>query len=175
VSDRSSCYCILDQQARFTAKGSCVYAEAYRQQFGARARAVIALEAGTHSRWMSALLRDAARVIVANPRRLRLLTQSDKKNDPQDARTLARDGVGPSRPAFAGRHRSQERNGSEPGAGADLLVEARTKLINGVRCLVKSVGARCGCASGQFTKQADLHLPEETASGWAVVGNHRRV
>ena len=64
--------------------------EGFRQQFGGMAPALIALEAGTHSRWMSALLRECGHeVIVANPRRLRLLTESDKKNDPQDARTLA--------------------------------------------------------------------------------------
>jgi transposase len=125
---------------------------------------VIALEAGTHSRWMSALLRECGHeVIVADPRRLRLLTTSDKKNDPQDARTLAQ--MAWAKPALLApvRHRSADAQRDLNLVRArDLLVEARTKLINGVRCLVKGFGARVPkCASMQFSQQAHLHLPEE--------------
>jgi transposase len=125
---------------------------------------VIALEAGTHSRWMSALLRECGHeVIVANPRRLRLLTTSDKKNDPEDARTLAE--MAWAKPALLSpvRHRSAEAQRDLNLVRArDLIVEARTKLINGVRCLVKGFGARVPkCPSGRFTKHAHLHLPEE--------------
>lgn len=164
-SDRTSCYCMLDHSGEVSGEGKLGSTpEAYRQQFGGRAPAVIALEAGTHSRWMSALLRECGHeVIVANPRRLRLLTTSDKKNDPQDARTLAE--MAWAKPALLApvRHRSAEAQRDLNLVRArDLLVEARTKLINGVRCLVKGVGARVPkCASGQFTKHADLHLPAE--------------
>jgi transposase len=128
------------------------------------AQAVIALEAGTHSRWMSALLRECGHeVIVADPRRLRLLTTSDKKNDPQDARTLAQ--MAWAKPALLApvRHRSAETQRDLNLVRArDLLVEARTKLINGVRCLVKGLGARVPkCASMQFSQQAHLHMPEQ--------------
>jgi transposase len=121
VSDRTSCYCILDQTGEVSNEGKLQSTpEAYRQQFGGMGRAVIALEAGTHSRWMSALLIECGHeVIVANPRRLRLLTTSDKKNDPQDARTLAE--MAWAKPALLSpvRHRSAEaQTRSEPGAGA---------------------------------------------------------
>jgi transposase len=165
VSDRTSCYCILDHGGEICSEGKLRSTpEAYREQFAGRAPAVIALEAGTHSRWMSALLRECGHeVIVANPRRLRLLTTSDKKNDPQDARTLAE--MAWAKPALLSpvRHRSAEAQRDLNLVRArDLIVEARTKLINGVRCLVKGFGARVPkCASGQFTKHADLHLPEE--------------
>src|SRR5216684_2004603 len=91
VSDRTSCYCIVDHEGEICSEGKLRSTpEAYRQQFGGMAPAAIALEAGTHSRWMSALLRECGHeVIVANPGRLRLLTTSDNKNDPRDARTLA--------------------------------------------------------------------------------------
>jgi len=54
--------------------------------------------------------------------------------------------------------------GSEPGAGRGICWwEARTKLINGVRCLVKKRG-RAGAGLRQRAvspKQADLHLPRK--------------
>jgi transposase len=165
VSDRSSCYCILNAAGEVSSEGKMASTpEAYREQFQGRARAVIALEAGTHSRWMSALLKECGHdVIVANPRRLRLLTTSDKKNDPQDARTLAE--MAWAKPALLApvRHRSAEAQRDLNLIRArDLLVEARTKLINGVRCLVKGLGARVPkCASVQFTQQAHLHICDE--------------
>lgn len=165
VSDRTSCYCILDQRGEISSEGKVRSTpEAYQQQFGGMARAVIALEAGTHSRWMSAQLRECGHeVIVANPHRLRLLTTSDKKNDAQDARTLAE--MAWAKPALLApvRHRSLEAQRDLNLVRArDLLVEARTKLINGVRCLVKGFGARVPkCASVQFAQQAHLHMPEE--------------
>ena len=165
VSDRSSYYCVLDREGQISGEGKLGSTpQAYRQQFGGMAPAVIALEAGTHSRWMSALLRECGHeVIVANPRRLRLLTTSDKKNDPQDARTLAE--MAWAKPALLSpvRHRSTEAQRDLNLVRArDLLVEARTKLINGVRCLVKGCGARVPkCGSGRFSQQAHQHLPEE--------------
>ena len=51
VSDRSSCYCILDGSGQISAEGKVRSTpEAFRQQFGGMAPALIALEAGTHSR-----------------------------------------------------------------------------------------------------------------------------
>ena len=60
-----------------------------RVQFEGKARMRIALEAGTHSAWISRLLGELGHeVIVANPRKVRLISGSDSKNDPADARTL---------------------------------------------------------------------------------------
>ncbi len=43
----------------------------------------IALKAGTHSAWISRLLASLGyEVIVANPRNLRMISESDSKNDP---------------------------------------------------------------------------------------------
>src|SRR5437588_266081 len=165
VSDRSSCYHILNQAGEASSEGKVKSTpESYRQQFAGMAPAVIALEAGTHSGWMSALLKHCGHeVIVANPRRLRLLTTSTKKSDPQDARTLAEMAWAKPELLQPVRHRSAEAQRDLNLVRArDLLVEARTKFINGVRCLVKGFGARVPkCASGQFTQQAHLHLPEE--------------
>ena len=51
----------------------------------------IVIECGTHSPWVSRLLQELGHeVIVANPRRLRLISESDRKNDKADARLLAK-------------------------------------------------------------------------------------
>jgi transposase len=164
VGDRSSFYCLLDERGEIAAEGQFRSTkEGLRQQFGAMQPALIALEAGGHSRWMSELLGELGHeVIVANPHRLRLLTESDRKNDKQDARTLAE--VAFARPALLApiQHRSAEAQADLNIIRArDLLVEARTKLINGVRSLVKGVAGRIPrCASERFTTMANTHLPD---------------
>ena len=119
---------------------------------------------------MSALLRECGHeVVVANPRRLRLLTESDKKNDPQDARTLAE--MAWAKPALLApiQHRSAAAQADLNLVRArDLLVEARTKLIDGVRCLVKGTGARVRkCPSGQFTSRAHEQMPNQVRAAAA--------
>lgn len=48
------------------------------------------MEVRTHSPWVSRLLsRVGHGVIVANPRQLRLITESSRKDDRVDAQTLA--------------------------------------------------------------------------------------
>ena len=56
-----------------------------------RVAARVVMEAGTHSPWVSRLLEGLGhRVIVANARKVRLIYESDRKNDKIDARMLAR-------------------------------------------------------------------------------------
>ena len=53
----------------------------------------VILEVGTHSPWVSRALRERGfSVVVANPRRVRLIAQSHRKNDKVDAEFLARIG-----------------------------------------------------------------------------------
>ena len=57
--------------------------------FPASRRMRIALETGTHSNWVRTHLEALGHeVIVANARELRLITGSDRKSDPEDARKL---------------------------------------------------------------------------------------
>lgn len=102
------------------------------------------LEVGAHSPWISRLLADAGHeVIVANPRKLRLIYQSDRKSDQADAEYLAR--VGRLDPALLApiEHRSEEVQADLAVIRSrDALVEARTALINQVRSSVKALGGR---------------------------------
>jgi transposase len=102
-------------------------------------------------------------VIVANPRKLRLIYQNDSKSDRVDAEYLAR--VGRLDPALLAplTHRGAETQ-------ADLalvrsrnaLVRARTRLISHARGTCKSLGSRLpACASDVFARKAGSHVPEE--------------
>lgn len=145
LGDKTSWYCVLDQQGEVVKEGSVATTrKAMAQAFGSMPPSRIALEVGTHSPWLSRLLSSLGHeVIVANPRQLQLITQSSRKDDKVDARTLARLArVDPEllRPI---RHRGEK-------AQMDLtqirvraaLVETRTSLVNTLRGLAKSMGER---------------------------------
>ena len=69
--------------------------EAYERRFGGDAvRGRVVLEVGAHSPWSSRLLVSLGHeVIVANPRRVRLIAAGERKTDRVDAETLARLGL----------------------------------------------------------------------------------
>ena len=91
------------------------------QVFATMKRCRVAIEVGTHSPWVSRLLKSFGHeVIVANARQVQLISESSRKNDRVDAQMLARLArVDPQllRPI---RHRSERAQGdlmSDPGAG----------------------------------------------------------
>jgi len=107
-------------------------------------QSLVVMEVGTHSPWASRLLESLGHaVIVANPRRLKLISASDGKSDRVDARLLAELGQCMPRLLQPVRHRSAE-------AHTDLLVirararlvEVRTRLWNSLRSMAKSLGHR---------------------------------
>jgi transposase len=145
LGDKSSRYCVLDKRGEIVQEGSVgTTKKALAQKFGALRRCRMAMEVGTHSPWVSRLLKSLGHeVIVANARQVKLISQSSRKDDRLDAQTLARLArVDPQllRPI---QHRSEE-------AQAHLmvirvraaLVEMRTSLVNTARGLAKSVGER---------------------------------
>ena len=149
LGDRSSWYCVLDEQGELLLEQKvATTAKAMKEVFGAMPRSRIALETGMHSPWVSRLLSELGHeVIVAHARSVRLIGESRKKDDRMDARTLAR--LARIDPQFLCpvKHRSAK-------AQADLtviraragLVRARTALVNTARGLAKSYGERLrGC------------------------------
>jgi transposase len=53
-------------------------------------KATVAIEAGTHSPWISRLLKEiGCKVYVGNPRKLRIIWDCNDKSDKRDARILA--------------------------------------------------------------------------------------
>lgn len=164
LGDRSSRYCMLDEQGEVLSEGSVTTTKkGFAEVLGSKRHHRVALEVGTHSPWVSRYLADLGHeIIVANARRVRLITDSTRKDDRLDAKTLAR--LARIDPELLSpiRHRSAQ-------AQADLmviraravLVEARTMLVNAARGLTKSFGERLGsCGTGQVRKELAKPLSE---------------
>jgi transposase len=65
--------------------------ETFRLRFSSEQPLRIAIEAGTHSPWVSRVLEDCGHeVLVANPRKTRLIYTNRRKTDEIDAENLAR-------------------------------------------------------------------------------------
>jgi transposase len=145
LGDRNSWYCALDESGQIQLEQRVrTSAKALQEVFGAMPRSRIALEVGTHSPWISRLLRELGHeVIVANARKVRLIGESRKKDDRLDAQTLARLARIDPELLCPVKHRSTQ-------AQADLmmirarasLVRTRTGLVNTARGLAKSYGER---------------------------------
>ena len=163
LGDKRSRYCVMEEEQVVREESVASSKKGLAQVFSRYPRCRIALEVGTHSPWVSRLLNSLGHeVIVANPRQLQLITQSSRKNDKVDARTLARLArLDPDllRPI---QHRSEK-------AQMDLmrvrvraqLVEMRTMLVNSLRGFVKSVGERVApCDPENLDGQHVEDLPE---------------
>ena len=145
VGDRQSHSCVLDLSGGVVAEGVVKTTEAsLRVRFEGKGRMRIALEAGTHSPWISRLLIALGHeVLVANPRKLRLIAESDAKHDRADAQLLARLAhVGPALLAPIHTRSAQTQIDLTLIRAREVAVQTRTKIGNAVRGMVKSTGHR---------------------------------
>jgi hypothetical protein len=95
LGDRTSQCCVLGEDGQVREEFSLpTTQQSFQRRFSGQEQACIVLEAGLHSPWASPLLGELShQVIVANPRRLRLIYGNDSKNDRADATCLARVGM----------------------------------------------------------------------------------
>jgi transposase len=126
----------------------------------------IAIEVGTHSTWISRLLEKCGHeVLVANPRKTRLIYGDKRKTDKLDAQKLARLARVDPELLYPIKHRGEESQAHLALIHSrDVLVRSRTQLINHVRGTVKSFGARLPkCSAESFNKKVAGQLPCELA------------
>ncbi|MFN7950614.1 MAG: IS110 family transposase [bacterium] len=165
VGDRHSTMCFIDAAGETVERTRVrTTSEALRGAFGHRAPLRIALEVGTHSRWIRRLLVELGHeVFVANPRRVRAIYESDTKTDSSDAEMLARLARVDPKLLCPVRHRREDRaRALAVVRSRDGLVRARTLLINHVRGAIKPVGGRVKhCSSESFARQAPEQIPAE--------------
>src|SRR5882762_1072726 len=92
LGDRWSNYCVLDEAGEVLLEQKLATTpEAMKQTFERIPRGLMALETGTHSPWLSRLLRELGHeVLVAHAQKVELISKSNRKDDRHDARTLAR-------------------------------------------------------------------------------------
>jgi transposase len=138
--------------------------EALRRRFASeRPPMRIAIEAGTHSPWVSRVLEQCGHeVLVANARKVRLIYANKRKTDEMDAENLARLARLDPKLLYPLKHRGEDSQARMAIVRSrQALVDCRTQLVNHVRGAVKSFGARLPkCPARSFHKKAAEHIPE---------------
>jgi transposase len=167
LGDRFIHYCVLNQEGEVIEEGRMQSSEsALRKHFADEVVMRIAMEAGTHSPWVSRLLKRLGhQVIVANPRKIRAITSSESKNDRNDAEQLARFAACDPKLLSPIEHRSEQRQQDLNLIHARAtLVRARTMIVNVVRGLVKSAGGRLpSCSTESLPERALSSVPASLA------------
>jgi transposase len=157
LGDLYSRYCIMGEAGEIVREGQLPTSKAGLDSlFAKMPSSRVALEVGTHSPWVSRHIAGLGHeVIVANPHKVKLISQSVRKNDRIDAQTLARLARADPQLLFPIRHRGEQ-------AQADLaviraraeLVETRTSLINCARGMAKPMGERLKKCDAEQVKES---------------------
>ncbi len=166
LGDKYSHLCLIDTESGEVIEEGRLRTtpEAFERRFGSERPMRIAIEVGTHSPWVSRLLKGCGQeVLVANPRRTRLIYGERRKTDKLDARKLARLARADPELLYPIEHRGEESQAHLALIHSrEVLVRGRTQLINHVRGTVKSFGARLPkCSAESFHKKVADALPCE--------------
>jgi transposase len=166
LGDKYSYLCLIDTESGEVMEEGRLRTtpEALRRRFSSEHQPLrIALEAGTHSPWVSRLLEECGHdVLVANARKMRLIYANKRKTDEIDAENLARLARVDPKLLYPLKHRGEDSQAHLAIIRSrQALIETRTQLINHLRGAVKSFGARLPkCPARSFHKKAPEHIPE---------------
>jgi len=160
LGDKKHQVCILDEAGKIIAEEEVAGSRAATTRFLKQYRgAVVAMETGTHSRWVSQVAEaEGLEVLVGNARKLRMIWESRQKSDPRDAVMLARIARFDRELLCPIRHRGEQvQMDLEIIRARDVLVGERSRMINHVRGVVKSTGERlAACSAESFGRKAKL-------------------
>jgi transposase len=165
LGDRMTHYCVLDEKGELCIQGKLATTKTgLNPLFEQLPETRVVLEVGTHSPWASRHVAGMGHeVIVANPRRVSMISGSKRKNDRLDAEKLARLGRVDPKLLAPIQHRDEDvqRDLMEIRM-RHVLVESRTKLVNSARGQMKSMGYRLrSCDCDQVGVELAAELPEE--------------
>lgn len=152
MGDKNHTICMLDAEGEAQKRTTVTNtAKAIRKYFGKLGPCRVALEAGTHSGWVSRILEELGHeVLVGNPRKLRAIWDSDEKDDDRDAEMLARIARFDPHLLYPIHHRGQEAHSDLAVIKArDMLVKTRSILISHARGAVKTLGERISSCSAE--------------------------
>jgi len=165
LGDTQSHYCVLDAEGNIVRRGRVrTTRKAFEKFFAQYGGSRVAYEVGTHSAWVTEVLKSiGCETIVANARKLALIAKNERKNDTSDSELLARLARVDPKLLCPIHHRGTEARSHQAILRArDALIRSRTQLINCSRGLVKPLGARIsGCSSASFHKKAAAQIPDE--------------
>jgi transposase len=172
LGDKYSYLCLLDTDGGEVIEEGRVRTtpEALRRRVASERPMRVAIEAGTHSPWVSRLLEECSHeVLVANARKLRLIYANKQKTDEVDAENLARLARLDPKLLYPLKHRGEDSQAHMAIIRSrEALVGCRTQLVNHVRGAVKSFGGRLPkCPARSFHKNAAEHIPEPL---WPALG-----
>ncbi len=172
LGDKYTYLCLIDTQSGEVMEEGRLRTtpEAFRRRFSSAWLLRIAIEAGTHSPWVSRVLEECGHeVLVANARKLKLIYASKRKTDEIDAENLARLARLDPKLLYPLKHRGEDSQVHLAIIRSrQTLVDARTQLVNHVRGAVKSFGARLPkCPAMSFHNKAPEHIPEAL---WPALG-----
>lgn len=164
LGDKKHIVCVMGKTGRVLHEGSLNNnKETLGELFSKYKGATVAIEAGTHSPWISRLLSSlGCKVLVGNPRKLRAIWDSNDKSDVRDAEMLARIARFDPDLLYPINHRGEQAQiDLELLQARDILVRNRSNMINHVRGSVKAVGNRLpSCSAACFHRKVSEHLPE---------------
>jgi transposase len=168
LGDKYSYLCVLDTDSgELVEEGRLrTTPEDLRRRFDSEEQLQVAIEVGTHSSWVNRILEGLGHeVLVANPRKTRLIYGDKRKTDKLDAQKLARLARVDPKLLYPIEHRGEESQAHLALIHSrDALIRSRTQLINHVRGTVKSFGARLPkCSAQSFHKKVADRLPSELA------------
>jgi transposase len=136
LGDRYSYLCLIDTKSGEVIEEGRLRTtpEALRRRFRSERPMCVAIEAGTHSPWASRLLKECGHeVLVANPRKVRLIYSNKQKTDEIDAENLARLARLDPKLLYPLKHRSEDSQAHMAIIRSrQALVDCRTQLVNHV-------------------------------------------
>lgn len=165
LGDRYSHLCLIDTHSGDVIEETrlATNPEAFEKRFSTSEPIRVAIEASTHSPWVSRLLESYGHeVLVANARKVRLIYSEGRKSDKLDAENLARLARLDPKLLSPLKHRDEASQAHLALLRSrEALVSTRTKLVNHVRGAVKSFGGRLPkCSAQSFHKKAAADIPE---------------
>jgi len=165
LGDKKHRITVLDGRGNLVETDTVTNTEkAIRKMFGTMGPCLVAIEAGTHSPWISRVLEGLGhKVLVGNPRKLRAIWDSDNKYDDRDSEMLARIARFDPQLLYPIRHRGQDAQVDLAVIKArDTLMKSRSAVISHCRGVVKSFGQRISkCDAGAFHRRLEAEMPEE--------------
>jgi len=180
VSDRTSKICVMrkmpDGERRIVIETTCATTrEGFEEVLAKLDRSwPVAFETGTHCRWMDKCFRRLGfPTIIANPGQVPSITKSNKKNDRNDARELARLAIADPamlHPVFLRDEVYQQMLRFHH--ARNMLISQRTQTINQIRGFAKSLGYRIECSSTEsFHEVSRADWPKELEEAvWPIMG-----